>query len=497
MMDLKKELQVIFNDPLFSYIKPTEIKPTSDDRLVQSFEEINLFYEQHKRLPGETKGVKEKLLFVRLQGFLNDSEKICQLLPYDRFELLRPKETIIESDIKAFFNDPILDEPEGVSEILSVPEHLQKTPKIDATDYIAQRRKCDDFYLYRDGFDNVHSELKSGRRSFVKFSSNQLENPGSYFLLDGMLVYLADVIDKSRDRKGRLIGRSVCIFENGTMSDVKLDTLRKALYENGYTVRENNETTSDYFKARFNATTGDKPSGYIYVLRSLSENPEIKSIDNLYKIGFSTVTVAERIANAEKEPTYLNAKVEVIATWKAYNMNVSSFESLIHRVFKDVRLQVRIGNQIPEEWFVVPYSAIEKAIQCIIKEIPISYDSNSKIIIEHTAVENAGKKAIDTTGWKILTLNIKEIYFKEIITGAKKEEYRLLKPSTINKYTYLDEGKRWLKKYDAIRFFVGYHKDRESALVEVIDAVYDFEEQTVVYSLGKIIEVNERDSIIY
>ena len=67
----------------------------------------------------------------------------------------------------------------------------------------------------------------------------------------------------------------------------------------------------------------------------------------------------------------------------------------------------------------------------------------------------------------------------------------LLKPSTINKYTYQDEGKRWLKKYDAIRFFVGYHKDRESALVEITDAVYNFEEQTVAYSLGRVFEVNE------
>jgi len=228
----------------------------------------------------------------------------------------------------------------------------------------------DDFLLFRDGFVRVHEELKSGKRSFVKFSSNQLENEGSYFVLDGMLVYLSEVLDHSRDRKGRLMGRSICIFENGTMSDIKLDTLRKALYENGYTVRENNEKTSDYFKAGFNATNNDKPTGHIYVLKSLSENPEIKSIDNLYKIGFSTTNVAERIVNAENELTYLNAKVEIVATWKAYNMNVSSFEALIHRAFKDVRLQVRIGNQIPEEWFVVPYSAIEKAIQCIIKENP-------------------------------------------------------------------------------------------------------------------------------
>jgi len=492
-MDIEKELQEIFDDPLFSDVKPTEIKPTSDDRLIQSFEEINNFYELYRRIPSETKGMKEKLLFGRLQGFLSDREKLNQLIPYDRFELLRPKEPVNETDIEACFNDPMLDIQDDDFNILSVPEHLQKNPKIDATDYIAQRRKCEDFQNFRDGFIRVHEELKSGKRSFVKFSSNQLESAGSYFVLDGMLVYLSEVLDHSRDRKGRLMGRSICIFENGTMSDIKLDTLRKALYENGYTVRENNEKTSDFFKARFNATTDDKPSGYIYVLRSLSENPEIKSIDNLYKIGFSTITVAERIANAENEPTYLNAKVEIIATWKAYNMNVSSFEALIHRAFKDVRLQVKIGNQIPEEWFVVPYSAIEKAIQCIIKEIPISYDAVNQIIIEHTIAENTDKKTIDTTGWKIITLNIKEVYFKEIIAGSKKKEYRLLKPTTINKYTYLDEGKRWLKKYDAIRFFVGYHKDRESALIEVVDAVYNFEEQTVVYSLGRIIEVNKTE----
>ena len=63
MMDIEKELQDIFNDPLFADVKPTELKPTSDDRLVQSFEEINSFYEQYQRLPGEAKGMKEKLMF--------------------------------------------------------------------------------------------------------------------------------------------------------------------------------------------------------------------------------------------------------------------------------------------------------------------------------------------------------------------------------------------------------------------------------------------------
>jgi hypothetical protein len=492
MLDIEDELLNIFNDPIFDYIKPTELKPTSDDRLIQSFEEINSFYEMNHRLPGETKGMKEKMMFNRLQGFLSDTEKLNQLLPYDRFELLRPKQPITETDIEAFLNDPLLDLVDDASDILTVPVHLKKTPKIDNSDYIAQRRKCEDFHLYSDGFIKVHEELKSGKRSFVRFTSSQLENPGCYFVLDGMLVYLAEVIDISRSKKGHFTGRTICIFENGTMSDVKLDTLRRALYENGYSVRENNETTSEYFNTRFNASTNDKPSGYIYILKSLSEKPEIKSIENLYKIGFSTTTVAERIASAEHEPTYLNAKVEIVSSWKAFNMNVAMFESLIHRVFKDVRLQVKIGNHIPEEWFVVPYSAIEKAIQCIIKEIPISYDAASQIIIEHTVAETPENKTLDTTGWKILMLNIKENYFKEIVAGTKKEEYRLLKPSTINKYTFQDEGKRWLKKFDAIRFFVGYHKDRESALVEITDAVYNFEEQTVAYSLGRVFEVSEK-----
>lgn len=38
MMDIEKELLDIFNDPLFADVKPTELKPTSDDRLVLSFQ---------------------------------------------------------------------------------------------------------------------------------------------------------------------------------------------------------------------------------------------------------------------------------------------------------------------------------------------------------------------------------------------------------------------------------------------------------------------------
>ena len=90
---------------------------------------------------------------------------------------------------------------------------------------------------------------------------------------------------------------------------------------------------------------------------------------------------------------------------------------------------------------------------------------------------------------KVLTLNIKKEYFDEIIKGRKKIEYRELKQTTLNRYTYLDEsdGKRYLRRYDALRLFVGYHKDRDSALVQVTDTTY--QEGIVEYHLGLILEV--------
>jgi len=182
MMDIEKELQEIFDDPQFSDVKPTEIKPTSNDRLVLSFEEINTFYELHRRLPGETKGRKEKLLFSRLQGFLSDTGKLNHLLPYDRFELLRPKEPVTENDIEAFFDDPLLDLKDDESDILTVPNHLKKVPKIDTTDYIAQRRKCDDFYLYKDGFYPGACRIKFRKTKLCKVYIQSTGKCGQLFL---------------------------------------------------------------------------------------------------------------------------------------------------------------------------------------------------------------------------------------------------------------------------------------------------------------------------
>ena len=43
------------------------------------------------------------------------------------------------------------------------------------------------------------------------------------------------------------------------------------------------------------------------VLKSKSSDARIQAIADLYKIGYCTEPVEERIANAEQEPTYLMA----------------------------------------------------------------------------------------------------------------------------------------------------------------------------------------------
>lgn len=117
---------------------------------------------------------------------------------------------------------------------------------------------------------------------------------------------------------------------------------------------------------------------------------------------------------------------------------------------------------------------------------------------------------------EILNLIIKQKYFDEILAGTKKQEFREIRPSTQKKYCEIDDegyckvedGLFIPRHYDAIRFYVGYNKNRDSALVEVkkaeIELFVDENDEyilmkqngeeyyaaQVVYDLGEILEKN-------
>jgi T5orf172 domain len=115
----------------------------------------------------------------------------------------------------------------------------------------------------------------------------------------------------------------------------------------------------------------DLASGTIYVLRSKSEQPEIKAhCDVLHKIGVTGGEVEARFANAKLDPTFLMADIEVVATYGLYNVNRVKLENLIHRVFDnaqlDIEFQDRFGNPVkPRELFLVPLFAINEAVERI------------------------------------------------------------------------------------------------------------------------------------
>ena len=128
----------------------------------------------------------------------------------------------------------------------------------------------------------------------------------------------------------------------------------------------------------------DLQTGWIYVLKSKSTNAELSNIQNLYKIGFASNSVDERIKNAKNEATYLFADVKKIATYKVYNRNAVKLENLLHRFFASACLDIDLFNEKgqrlnPREWFVVPFDVIEESIQLILNENIVNYEYDTEL----------------------------------------------------------------------------------------------------------------------
>lgn len=398
MINWDKELEKIFNDPLLADVTAPPKKTTSSDRLIAGFQRIVEFIEANGRRPQGDADREERSLYNQLKGILSDPAKKERCRPYDSVGLLDDAGGQVvseppsayglsvqtpEQQLEAIFADPLLDDAEQVGgSLFDLPDYMKrKLEERREADYVAQRVKCEDFGSFEAGFKAVHAGLKSGKYRLIKFKEAHVA-PGRYFVEDGILVYIAGMDQIEKNRHGRKNGRTRCIYENGMESGIYMQTLCKNLYRTGYTVQNLSAVEDDYLKKHFSVTSNDVESGLIYVLRSLSKDPEIKSIRNLYKIGFTTTPLEARIANAKNEPTYLCADVETVATWRVYNVKSSVFESLIHKLFDGVQLQVTVDGKRPKEWFVVPFPVIEQAVTYIVSGKPVAYDKNIQQLID-------------------------------------------------------------------------------------------------------------------
>lgn len=399
---MAKNLDDIFNDEDFDLFESKEKQQfvrTDEDRLVDSFEEINLFFEKNNREPAAT-SMSEYALCARLKEFRNNDNTKSLLKAFDRYNLLGEIEVKIES-IDDILNDDDLGllDNEGDSSIFEF-KYTPKGASRNNADYIAQRKSLSEreFKKYEVMFQQVHKELKEGKRKLLEFynaEDNLIE--GNFYLVDGILAYLevsdAEKIlkeNKSGDRM-RLEGRTVTVFENGTVSNMLFRSLGKAIQKNGKIV-----TNTDFdIYTQLQQNTGvvneeDIQSGWIYVLKSKSQRTEIKNLNHLYKIGFSKNPVKERIKNASKEATYLFDEVEIIASYNCYSLNVQAFENLLHRFFAQVCLDIDLYDKtenryIPREWFVAPLKIIDEVILLIQNGNIINYKydtENQKIVLK-------------------------------------------------------------------------------------------------------------------
>lgn len=405
----------------------------------------------------------------------------------------------IDKELENIMNDPLLDISDQEKSLFDIPADMKKVQaeKKNKPDYVAQRKVCKNFGDYQPLFEQVHQELKSGKRNLVKVAKTYNFSDGHFYVIEGQILLLEKTDELKKLNNGSMDGRTRCIFENGTESDILLQTLRKSVVSEGYAITETEMESENKFMTNDDLQKNDYVTGYIYVLSSLSNLPEIANKENLYKIGFTINTVEERIADAVNDPTYLMAPVKIEATYKIVNQNSHVFETLIHQVLDVVQLQISIKDKTgtiyhPKEWYMVPLPVIDTIIKKILDESIIHYIYNPEMkCLEKTIVKP--QSTFNTSGMKVLTLNIKKIHFDEIMRGDKSIEYRELKQTTLNKYTYIDDadGKRYLRHYDALHLFVGYHKDRESAIVKVKDITYN--DGIVEYHLGHILEHIEQE----
>ena len=249
--------------------------------------------------------------------------------------------------------------------------HVRSSAEKREVEEIANRMPCVDFSDFTSLFERVKRELTDGVRSAMTLEEKRLDaiRKGQWFVVGGQVAYVANDSESFETEYDRRDSRLRVIYDNGTESNVLARSLQRALHRDPASRIITEPGAGPLFADT--PGKGDIGTGTIYVLRSKSDNPFVaEHRDVLHKIGVSGNNIKQRIANAENDPTYLMAGVDVVAEYKLYNVNRVKLENLIHRVFApaqiDVAITDRFGKPVqPREWFLVPEFVVAEAVERI------------------------------------------------------------------------------------------------------------------------------------
>lgn len=350
-----------------------------EERIIAGFEEIQRFVTAHGRAPqhGEERDIFERLYSVRLDRLRAQEDCRTLLEPFDHEGLLAGATSAPADTADDISDDELLAQlgvdstaPDGITEL----RHVRSAADKRAAEEIANRERCEDFDRFKPLFDAVQNDLDSGVRITqpIRKDAGFLKTDikaGEFFILGGQIAYVAEVGETFKAPNGESDARLRVIYSNGTESNLLLRSLQRALYKDEVSRRVSEPSAGPLFASESEAD--DLASGTIYVLRSKSDNPIVTANrDLVHKIGVTGGDVAKRIINAKLDPTFLLADVEIVATYKLFNISRTKLENLIHRIFDPARLDIeikdRFGNPvIPREWFLVPLFVIDDAVEKI------------------------------------------------------------------------------------------------------------------------------------
>lgn len=351
---------------------------TDESRVRQAFEEINVFVDRLGFAPGQGPkdrriGISERALQTRLRTYL-DSPVLAQALSdLDRHGLLKVAVVHQPASLDELLEsgDDLLDDPNEDIFTMKIARAAPAKPEL-----VSERARCLDFEKFRPLFDKAAAQLASGERKSMKFAKEQEIAAGGFFILNGLMVYVAEVRDP-HIRNGKRNARLRLIFDNGTEGNNLLRSLATELYKDPNGRRLSDPHAGPLFgqggaELVRVAAPQDRITGCIYVVKSLSAQPDIARLDGqLFKIGFTTGSLEDRIRSAPDDPTFLMAPVRPVLSYEAINLNANKFENIVHRFFAESRLDIEIKDRFgkpirPREWFLLPLPIIEQAVPMII-----------------------------------------------------------------------------------------------------------------------------------
>lgn len=354
--------------------KKAAARTPKEERVIAGFEDILKFVDEHGRPPqhGEERDIFERLYAVRLDRLRELPDCRVLLAEFDRHDLLAPVTQAHGGFAEDADDDALLAEL-GIEKVVATDitklTHVRPREEVRAAEEIANRTVCEDFGVFKPMFDKVQGEIEAGVRQTRPFELKAEIRPGAWFIVGGQKAYVAGMGEQFTNDQGRTDARLRVIFDNGTESNMLLRSLQRSLNKDEAGRRITDPVAGPLFSGQ--QTDGDLESGTIYVLRSDSDHPAVKeNRDLVHKIGVTNMTVEQRIAGARLQSTYLLADVEIVATYKLFNINRTRLENVLHRVFSaaqlDLTIHDRFGNAVrPKEWFLVPLAVIDQVVEKI------------------------------------------------------------------------------------------------------------------------------------